>query len=323
MKIDGSQYKSKGVIANYIKHYMRFYDLHHFADPFCGFCSVATALQKSWNKSDGELKIELTDVNPYVIAVMKRAWKHQEIPETFSRDRYAEICKEFKRVFKANEGYLNGLEGFENWEVGCALILGTLHQNITKGFIGEELYATNVRHVKENVDGAEYPNKLEIADYTQVYMGGYEPRFIYCDFPEPTAKNIFPFGMFFNREEFFEEYSRKWEDGRNVVIYSSKYFPDNGRYEIIYQAGPQYLYIGKKWYVEDILNVAKASTKKGPPSVLQREERIREGAKIFKSESRKRKVQQKEARQKRPRKETLEWTRFEIRRKTRRRPNSL
>lgn len=323
MKLDGSQYQSKGVIANYIKHYMRFYGLHHYADPFCGFCSVATALQKSWNISDGELKLELTDYNPYIIAIMKRLWRGEDIPETISKDRYDAIRKEFKQVFKANKNYLNGLDGYENWEVGCALILGTLHQNITKGYIGDEFYATNIKHVKENIKDVPYPDKLEIADYTEVYMGGYEPRLIYCDFPEPTAKNIFPFGMFFNREEFFENYSRKWEDGRNVVIYSSKYFPDNGRYEIIYQAGQQYLYIGKKWYVEDILNVAKANKRKGPPAVLQREERIRKGRKILKSESRKHKVQHKETQQKKQRKKTLEWTRFEIRRKTRRRTDSL
>ena len=318
MKVDGSQYQSAKKIANYIKHYMRFYDLHHFVDPFCGFCNVDIALQKSWNISDKDLYMDLSDFNPYIIAVMQRLWKGKDIPLTLSKEKYRAICNEFKRVYKANENYLDGLNGYENWEVGCALVLGTLHQNITKGFIGDETYATNIRQITENVKGVPYPNRLICSDYINLPFNRADTRLIYCDFPEPSAKNIFPFEVFFDREEFFEKYASQWEDGRNVIIYSSKFYPDNDRYEIIYQSGDQYLYIGKKWFVEDILHVAKASTRKGPPPILQREDRARERRKIFKSESRKRKVQQKEARQKRPRKETLEWTRFEIRRKTRR-----
>lgn len=256
MKIDGSQQRSAGMIAKYIRHYMRFYDVRIFYDPFCGFGHIYSQLYNYKKSADFDFKALLSDLNPYIIAVLYRLWSGEEISDVLPRERYLQIIAAFKKKFKADGQFMNGIDGYEDWEIGCALVLGTLHQNPSKGFIGEEQYSKNINDLKEVISKVPRPYILQAKDYmtnTEPWING--PKIIYCDFPEPTAKNYFPWNMFFDRDEFFK-FTRQWEDGKNIVIYSSKYFPDNGQYELIYQAGEQNLYIGKKWYVEDILNAA-------------------------------------------------------------------
>lgn len=265
MKIDGSQYRSRNVIAEYIRHYMRYYGVTEYVEPFCGFGNIYAALYSNKKQIDPECRYYLSDMNPFTIAILDRLWKGEDIPDTLDKEKRMVVVNELKNRFRKQEDIFAPYEGRENWEVGCDLILGSLHQNAVKGYIGDALYASNVNDIKKSILRAPYPNRLICCDYADpelFYRINPKQKLIYCDFPEPSGKNMFPFGMFFDRNEFFKYAVSEWGEKENIIIFSSKYYPDNGRYEIVHEVGEQKLYVEKRWYVEDILNAAKGNKKK-------------------------------------------------------------
>lgn len=262
MHIDGSQFITARKIAKYIRSYMRYYDINVFVDPFCGFANIYRELYKNEKLVDLRTQYFLSDYNPFILAILNRIWEGKTIPDTLDRERWKAITKELKRRYKEDENIFAHYDGFEDWEVGCYLILGCHHQNPIKGYVGDDVYKKTANDLLKTLHQVPRPHELICCDYMDFdYFNSRVRMMMYFDFPEPSRQNFFPFGMFFERDEFFD-FTSNWDNTDSIMIFSSKYLPDNNKYEVIYESKGHYLYIGKRWYVEDILDVANGTYRK-------------------------------------------------------------
>lgn len=208
---------SKSRIAKYIvpiiQQYIDTNAIDSYYEPFVGGCNVI-------DKIRCQHKIG-SDINPYLIALLKHVQQDLPLYETVDRELYD----------KARDAWRNGNTSgeFEDWQLGCIGFLSSFNGKGFEGGYAKPGYEKNGRYrdyyqeAKRNLL-KQAPNLKDITfnccDYTS-----YTPQnmLIYCD---PPYSNTTQYNsMTFNSEEFWQ-IMREWSKD-NIVLISEENAPDD------------------------------------------------------------------------------------------------
>lgn len=221
MKYMGSKTKIAKEIVPIIQKYIDKNNIECYIEPFCGGANVI-------DKVVCRTKIA-SDINKYLIALLKEADRIDILPNSVTKEHYAEVRKEYR------ERSENGK--YEDWYIGAIGFLASYngrffdggYAGIVKTKIGTvrnyyEEAKKNLLLQKDNLKGitflnCDYRNWAEVKD-----------TLIYCD---PPYKNVKQYGenKEFKHEEFWE-WCKKISE-KNIVIVSEQEAPEG--FEIIWE----------------------------------------------------------------------------------------
>lgn len=221
MKYMGSKTKIAKEIIPIIQKYIDKNNIECYIEPFCGGANVI-------DKVVCRTKIA-SDINKYLIALLKEVDRIDILPNSVTKEHYAEVRKEYRG---RNEN-----RQYEDWYIGAIGFLASYngrffdggYAGIVKTKIGTvrnyyEEAKKNLLLQKDNLKGITFMK----CDYRK--WSGVRDTLIYCD---PPYKNVKQYGenKEFNHEEFWKWCEKVSE--KNIVIVSEQEAPEG--FEVIWK----------------------------------------------------------------------------------------
>lgn len=205
MKYMGSKSRIARHIVPIIQSYINESGFGAYVEPFVGGANVI-------DKIESEYRVG-ADINKYLIALFRYIQAGGALPDTISREQYAEI--------RANK------EKYEPWLVGCVGFLASYNGKFFGGYAGEvhtkagtvrNYYDEARRNLLKQSPALSNVNFLEF-DYRKL---GFKECVIYCDPPYADTTKYDGTGEFDHSE--FWQTMREWSE-KNVVIISEETAP--------------------------------------------------------------------------------------------------
>ena len=208
----GSKAAIAGEIVPFISSYMFLNNIDTYIEPFVGGANMI-------DKVVAGTRIG-SDKNKYLIALFKYLQSGGELPESISREQFAD-CRAHYRV---NDNY------YDDWYIGAVGFLAGFNGRFYDGgYGGTSVENGKVRDYyvesKENI-----LNQLKfildvdfrVADYRELNASN---SLIYCDPPYAGTKGYDTITKSFNHKEFWDTV-RKWSKN-NIVLVSEEIAPDD------------------------------------------------------------------------------------------------
>ena len=195
---------SKARIAKYIVPIIQNEISDIYIEPFCGGCNVI-------DKIVCDTRIA-SDINPYLIALLKAVAAGIEIPDTLTREEY--------NLVRSN------MQNYEKWQVGAVGFLGSYNGRFFDGGYGGIAHtkAGTIRNyyaeargnlLKQNLNGIIFKHR----DYRELKVS---KAVIYCDPPYGGMKQ---YRQKFDHVEFWDV-MRQWSKS-NIVFISEHAAPSD------------------------------------------------------------------------------------------------
>lgn len=207
MKYMGSKSRIAKQIVPIIQNYIDQSTKKAYIEPFVGGANVIDKIVCDYRVG--------FDINKYLIALLQYAATGAPLPDTISREKYAEV--------RANK------EAFDPWFVGCVGFLASYNGKFFGGHAG--IVHTKAGTIRDYYDEAKRNIQTQVAalrnvgfarfDYKQL---GFSDCVIYCD-PPYASTTAYDGTDQFNHSEFWE-IMREWSK-RNIVIISEQTAPED------------------------------------------------------------------------------------------------
>lgn len=207
---------SKASIATYIlpfiHNYMFINNIDTYIEPFVGGANMIDKVQAS--KRVGY------DKNRYLIALFKYLQDGGELPESISREQYAD-CREH---YKLDDGY------YSDWYIACVGFLAGFNGRFFDGSYANPGYENGklrdyYRESKDNIlNQLKYIRDVEfrVGDYKDLEVHN---ALLYLDPPYAGTKGYLKIDKGFDHDIFWDKV-REWSKD-NIVLISEEHAPDD------------------------------------------------------------------------------------------------
>ena len=214
MKYMGSKSRIAKDIVPIIQSYINNNDIDIYIEPFVGGANVIDKIK--CNKKIG------SDLNPYLIALLKRVQNGEPLYEEVSKELYD----------KVRTSYNNNDNKYADWEYGNVGFLASYNGRFFDGGYGKSVYENlkngkiryrdYYRESKDNILSQNLSNiEFNVMNYREYNLTN---ALIYCDPPYQNTKK-FSNSVEFNFNEFWN-IIRKWSEN-NIVLVSELNAPND------------------------------------------------------------------------------------------------
>jgi DNA adenine methylase len=219
MKYMGSKASIAGGILPFIHSYIMINNISTYIEPFVGGANMIDKVQ--CNKRFGY------DKNRYIIALFKYLQNGGELPETVSREQYADCRAHYKK----DDGY------YEDWYLAAVGFLAGFNGRFYDGCYANpgwegEHYRDYYQESKRNI--LSQMSSLKDVEFNTADYKTLNPHnsLVYADPPYAGTKGYLTITKQFNHQEFWD-IMREWSKD-NIVLISEENAPDD--FDVIWEA---------------------------------------------------------------------------------------